>query len=57
MFVVAVNEIFLLILPIKRTSVEEVLAFWAGLAGITGDVYIDRFKERSYSFSCTQQWL
>lgn len=38
MFVVAINEIFLLTLHVKRTSVEEVLAFWEGLAGITGDI-------------------
>lgn len=46
MFVVAINDIFLLTLCIKRTSVG--LAFWGGLARVTGDTYVNRLKERSY---------
>lgn len=44
MFVVAINKIFLLTLHTKRMSVEEVLAFRGGLAGITGDTYVNRVK-------------
>lgn len=39
MFMAVINEIFLLVLHIKRTSAEELLAFWVGLAGITGDIH------------------
>lgn len=35
MFVAIINEIFLLMLRIKITSVEELLLFWVGVAGVT----------------------
>lgn len=48
MFVVAINDIFLLTLHTKRMPMEEVLASAGGLAGITGDTYINRVKEHNY---------
>lgn len=41
MFLVAIKEIFLLTLHSER-SVKEALAFWGGLAGITGNTYVNR---------------
>lgn len=55
MFVAAIKEAFLHTLHNKRTSVEEVLAFWGGLAGISGDKYVSRVKVRNHSLSCTEQ--
>lgn len=59
MFVVAINKIFLLTLHTKRMSVEEVLAFGGGLAGITGDTYVNRVKASTLlhtTMAIIQKW-